>query len=195
MLEACKSRIFGPACFLVTMLLAALLFCFSSFSRQHAQPGNSERQPILEVVEISGAEWESLRYLYLRVFPDGKVEFHDPIKIDLTRDVPLIRGKLSEQEMARLVSLLGSRETRGLSGTFERGDMGVIRSLLMIRMARDDDFQDLEFVNFDSDNQMDGGRAYTAEADRLGCTIERLRRRARNDPWESPACKKITGES
>ena len=156
-------------------LLVASTFCPRLFSQQDVPSEASGRQPILEVVEISGPEWRSDRYLYLRVFSDGSMEFQDPMKIDLTNEIPIVRKKLSEQEMTQLTSVLTSKELQRLSGTYERENVGNIRSVLLIEIARDDRTQALEFVNFDSKYPTERGRAYTADAERLGGLIEKLR--------------------
>lgn len=164
----------------ILQLVAILVSCPAALPQNDGRASELSRQPILEVVEISGPDWWEDRYLYLRLFLDGRAEFQDPRKIDLTKEMPAASKKLSEQDREKLMTILSSKETRELSGIYEKENIGNIRSILMIEIERSDGKQHLEFVNFDSDRAMEGGRAYTPAAERFGSII----RKAREDSLE-----------
>jgi len=184
----------SPVVMLVA-LFAAPVYWLSLFSKQATALIDSARQPILEVVEISGPDWGADRYLYLRVFPDGSVEFQDPRKIDLTKEMPLLRERISDQDRQQLMLILNSQEARELSGVYERENIGNIRAISLIHVARDGGKQNLEFVNFDSESAMEGGRAYTSTAELFGKIIRIVRKHSLDKHASASEAKQLTTEN
>ncbi len=154
----------------------------SSIDKEHAA---------LQAIMTGTSPYRSYKYLYVRVFGDGTVEYHNTREIDLTKPIPLVTKKLAQEDVTELMTLLRLPSIQKLSGTFEREDMGDVREALDVEIYRDSEVQKLSLVNFHNDRNTPGKPPYTVETVRLGCVIDRLAERAKSSDWQRGECKNL----
>lgn len=176
-------------------LLAFSASAFAAWSRQSQSPQPSApsttERPLLQAITLVTSSDTSERYLYVRVFADARVEYHDPLKIDLTKPVPVVAKKLNPAEITRLAALLSLPEIQDLSGTFEREDLGIFHETWSIEIHRGPQVQNVSLVNFHSDGVVPGRPRYTEPAIILGCMIDRLEHKAKSSDWQMEECKNL----
>jgi hypothetical protein len=131
------------------------------------------------------------KYLYLRVFQDGTVEYHNPLDVDLTKPIPVFAKKLAQEDIQGLIALLHLPSVQGLSETFEREDLGIFHETLDIEIHRDTEVQKVSLVNFHSGRNVPGRPPYPEAAVRLGCMVDRLEQKAKSSDWQSEECKNL----
>ena len=133
----------------------------------------------------------SHKYLYLRVFKDGTVEYHNILDVDLTKPIPVVAKKLTQEDIEGLIALLRLPSIQRLSGTFQREDLGVVRETLKVEIHRDTGIQEVSLVNFHSDRNVPGRPPYPEAAVRLGCMVDRLEQKAKSSDWQTEECKNL----
>jgi hypothetical protein len=179
----------------VVILICAVASGASSPSTQQARgnSSNGKEHPTLQVISTNMTSYSSQKYLYLRVLQDGTAEYHNIVDIDLTKPIPLVAKKLAQEDIDGLIALLSLPSVRGLSGTFEREDLGVFHETLAIEIYRDRDLQKVSLVNFHSHRNAPGRPPYPEAAVRLGCMVDRLEQKAKSksNDWQSEECKNL----
>jgi hypothetical protein len=131
------------------------------------------------------------KYLYLRVFEGGIVEYHNTLDVDLTKPIPLVAKKLAQEDIQGLIALLRLPSVQRLSGAFERGDLGIFHETLDIEIHHDTNVQKVSLVNFHSYRNVPGRPPYPEAAVRLGCMVDSLGHKAISSDWQSEECKNL----
>jgi len=177
----------------VAILICAAASGGCSPSKQQARgsSSNDKEQPALQVISTDTSSYSSERYLYLRVFEDGTVEYHNIGDVDLTKPIPIIAKKLAQDDMDGLIALLRLPSVQRLSGAFEREDLEVFHETLDIEIHRDTNVQKVSLVNFHSGRNAPGRPPYPEAAVRLGCMVDRLEHKAKSSDWQSDECKNL----
>lgn len=135
--------------------------------------------------------YSSHKYLYLRVFENGTVEYHNILDVDLTAPIPIVAKKIAQEDIEGLIAVLRLPSVQRLSGTFELEDMGVVRETLNVEIHRNTEVQEVSLVNFHSNRNVPGRPPYPEAAVRLGCMVDRLEQKARSSDWQSKECKNL----
>jgi hypothetical protein len=182
-----------PSLFKVVFLICAAAAGARLLSQPQARGSSSinREHPVLQAIMVDSTSYSSHRYLYLRVFEDGTVEYHNILDVDLTKPIPVVAKQLTQEDTEGLLALLRLPSIQKLSGTFEREDMGVVRETLNVEIYRDTEVQKVNLVNFHSDRNVPGRPPYLEAAVRLGCMVDRLEQKAKSSDWQSKECKNL----
>jgi hypothetical protein len=173
------------------MISAFLLVAFG----RHQQAADSTPQPhiLLEVIAADYQLFSSVKYVYLRIFPDGTVEYHDPLHIDLF-DPSTIRRTLSSEQMNQLKAGLSEPEVGKLSGEYYGGG-GVDTSLRWdVTFETADKTYRFTLWNFTYDlRRRPKDREIPEPARKLGCMLEEINDNLRSLDRHSEQCVKPVG--
>jgi hypothetical protein len=175
----------------VILIFAAAVACLPSKPQARESSSINREHPVLQVIMTETTSYSSHKYLYLRVFEDGTVEYHNILDVDLTAPTPVIAKKLVQHDIEGLIAVLRLPSVQRLSGTFEREDMGIVRETLNVEIHRKTEVQEVTFVNFHSDRNLPGRPSYPEAAIRLGCMVDRLEQKAKSSEWQSEECKNL----
>ena len=165
--------------------------CRPSTQQARGSSSHDKEHPALQVISTDTSSYSSEKYLYLRVFEDGTVEYHSIVDVDLIKPIPVIAKKLVQEDIDGLMALLRLPSVQRLSGAFEREDLGIFHETLDIKIHRDTDVQKVSLVNFHSGRNAPGRPPYPEAAVRLGCVVDRLKQKANSSDWQSEECKNL----
>ena len=140
--------------------------------------------PLVETIATDTTAYSSAHYLFLRVLSDGRLEYHDRFRVDLTQPLPLLNYTLTAADLTELHAVLNDPQVAALSGSFAREDAGVTHAEWIVHIPRRDHLQTIAFVNFGNFHGGPGKPPLPDSAFRLGCTIEKLH-------YQSPSQSKL----
>ncbi len=175
----------------ILICAAASGACSPSTQQARGSSSNDKEHPTLQVISTDTTSYSSQKYLYLRVFEDGTVEYHNIVDVDLTKPIPVIAKKLTQEDINGLIAPLRLPSVQRLSGAFEREDLGVFHETLDIEIHRDTDVQKVSLVNFHSGRNAPGRPPYPEAAVRLGCMVDGLEQKVKSSDWQSEECKNL----
>jgi hypothetical protein len=181
---------------------ASLCVCFFSFvasGQQKTTTLATTSSPLIEVIATDYQVWSSYKFLFLRVFPDGKAEYNDIRRVDLTRPPVILRKTVSAEVMSQLATLISETGVRKLDGVYS-GNIGKDTSLKWdITLSRVEEKQKITWFNFTYGLDEKPKRPIPNEAIELGCVIlkisDHLRGSLMEREWLPDQCKKPTPAS
>lgn len=142
---------------------------------QEAPVATPKSTLIVEVIAIDNQLHSKVKYVYLRAYSDGSVEYHDRWHIDLFNPSPT-RVKLSAEQLNRLEKILSEPETLKLAGEYH-GGQGVDTSLRWdVTIPTPDGTHTFTLWNFTYrfDHGLLPGRPIGDSARKVGCALEEM---------------------
>ena len=144
---------------------------------------------IVEVIATDHQLNTRAKYVFLRAFSDGTVEYHDPLHIDLFEPA-LTRKKMSAEQLSRLKKMLSEPEVSKLNGEYH-GGQGVDTSLRWdVTIATPGGAHTFTIWNFTYGlvHGLLAGRPITEPARRVGCSLENISNQVKDGKRHSPPC-------
>jgi hypothetical protein len=144
---------------------------------------------IAEVIATDDQLNTRTKYVFMRAFSDGTVEYHDPWHFDLFEPA-LIRKKMLAEQLSRLKKMLSEPEVSKLSGEYH-GGQGVDTSLLWeVTVATPSGARMFALHNFTYgfDHGLLPGRPITEPARRIGCALEEVSNQMKGWTRHFPQC-------
>jgi len=144
---------------------------------------------IVEVIATDHQLNTKTKYVFLRAFSDGTVEYHDPWHVDLFEPA-LTRKRMSAEQLSRLKKMLSEPEVSKLNGEYH-GGQGVDTSLRWdVTIATPSGARTFTIWNFTYGlaHGLLPGRPITEPARRVGCTIEDTSNQVKDSKRHSPQC-------
>ncbi len=132
-----------------------------------------------------------VKYVFLRAFSDGTVEYHDPWHVDLFEPA-LTRKKMSTEQLSRLKKMLSGPEVSKLNGEYH-GGQGVDTSLRWdVTIATPGGAHTFTIWNFTYGlvHGLLPGRPITEPVRRAGCVIEDIGNQVKDWKRHSPQCNR-----
>jgi hypothetical protein len=175
-------------------LIVFLMFLYAQ--AQETVDPTAKPNPIVEVIATDHQLHTRTKYVFLRAFSDGTVEYHDPWHVDLF-DPVLTRKKLSLEQLSHLKKVLSEPEVSELSGEYH-GGQGVDTSLRWdVTIATSDGAHTFTIWNF-TYGLAHGplpGRLITEAASRVGCAFEDISNQVKDWKRHSPQCSRQIDEA
>jgi hypothetical protein len=172
---------------LVVGLIAMPMFPFAQAQRT-AVP-TAKPNLVVEVIATDYQIHTRMRYVYMRVFSDNSVEYHDPLHVDLFEPAPT-RKKMSAEQLNLLKKILSESEMTNVSGEY-KGGQGVDTSLRWdVTLATPNGANTFTIWNFTYGfaHGLLPGRPITEPVRRLGCAVEDIANQVRGWERHSPQC-------
>jgi hypothetical protein len=144
---------------------------------------------VVEVIATDSQIHTRMKYVYLRAFSDGTVEYHDPLHVDLFEPT-LNRRKMSAEQLSRLKKMLSEPEMSKLNGEYH-GGQGVDTSLRWdVTIATPSGARTFTIWNFTYGfvHGLLPGRPIAEPARRVGCAVEDIAKQVRAWGHHSPQC-------
>ncbi len=149
-----------------------------------AEPQESERNLLIEVILTTSDVHRTETLVYLRVFSNGFAEAHPMHDVDF-RTLALKRAQIPASDLARLREVLSPSKTHGLANKYERNwgniDFGTEWE---ITLGEGEGKKTITLVNFQPFLARKKKQPYPAEIENLGCMIWELRRNVFNEPLD-----------
>jgi hypothetical protein len=167
-------------------LIALPMFLFAQ--AQKTAVATVKPNLVLEVIATDYQIHTRMRYVYLRIFSDDSVEYHDPLHVDLFEPAPT-RKKMSAEQLNLLKKILSESEMTNLRGEY-KGGQGVDTSLRWdVTLATPSGAKTFTIWNFTYGlAQLLPGRPVTEPARRVGCAVEDIANQVRGWERHSPQC-------
>jgi hypothetical protein len=144
---------------------------------------------IAEVIATDHQLNARTKYVFLRAFSDGTVEYHDPWHFDLFEPA-LTRKKMLAEQLSRLKKMLSEPEVSKLNGEYH-GGQSVDTSLRWdVTIAAPSGARTFTIWNFTYglEHGLLPGRPITEPARRVGCSLENIRNQVKDWKRHSPPC-------
>ena len=151
---------------------------------QLADPQESQRTPLLEVILTTYDTDRTETLVYLRVFSNGSAEAHPMREIDF-RTLALRKAQLSSNDLSTLRELLGSSKVQQLDPEYNRywgnKDFGHTWQMMI---AQGDNKKSIVLENFEPFLARTKKKPYPVEIEQLGCRVWELRTKVTGEPLE-----------
>jgi len=146
-------------------------------------------RPLVEVIATDHQINSKMKYVFLRAFADGAIEYHDPRHVDLFEPV-LLRKNMPTEQLNRLKEILSDPEVGKLSGEYN-GGRGVDTSLRWdITIKTESGVHTFTIWNFTYGLEHGvWGRPITKPVRKLGCVLEDISNQAKGLDDHCPQCK------
>ncbi len=144
---------------------------------------------VVEVIATDHQLNTRMKYVFLRAFSDGAVEYHDPLHVDLFEPA-LTRKQMSAEQLNRLKKMLSEPEVTKLSGEY-KGGRGVDTSLRWdVTIPTPSGAHTFTLWNFTYglEHGLLPGHPITEPARRVGCALEDIGNQVRGWERHSPQC-------